>query len=273
MSENTNPFRRVGFGNYDRMVVSKQTDFDPTPANKPSFTGKNLHVFVNNKKVANLEQMTYSIQTETMGKYVMGRSDPQAFNKGKRAIVGSFVFAQFDEHALLEAVFELSRRRPPIRTLGDVWQSYGSGSVPAYLAMKGQIKTTYTLPDGTTSTELRGEIPGSYLNQNYGLQGMSASELNRQVEAQLQQAATIAGAQLFNYVDMLPPFDMVIIAVNELGNAARMALFGVEISQESGGYSMNELDNSLGFTFTATGYEPLRPFRVDGNTLVNRGIY
>lgn len=43
------------------------------------------------------------------------------------------------------------------------------------------------------------------------------------------------------YVDQLPPFDIVLIAVNEYGKAATMRIFGAEILNEGSGFSIDDM--------------------------------
>ena len=43
------------------------------------------------------------------------------------------------------------------------------------------------------------------------------------------------------YVDQLPPFDVVIVAANEYGQAAQMRIYGVEILNEGTGFSIDDM--------------------------------
>jgi len=43
------------------------------------------------------------------------------------------------------------------------------------------------------------------------------------------------------YVDQLPPFDVVIVAANEYGQAASMRIYGVEILNEGSGFSIDDM--------------------------------
>lgn len=43
------------------------------------------------------------------------------------------------------------------------------------------------------------------------------------------------------YVDQLPPFDAVIVAANEYGQAATMRIYGIEILNEGSGFSIDDI--------------------------------
>lgn len=43
------------------------------------------------------------------------------------------------------------------------------------------------------------------------------------------------------YVDQIPPFDTVIIAANEYGQAAQMRIYGIEILNEGSGFSIDDI--------------------------------
>lgn len=55
------------------------------------------------------------------------------------------------------------------------------------------------------------------------------------------------------YVDQIPPFDVVISAVNEYGARASMTLIGVELMNENSGFSIDDIVVEQQYTFIATG--------------------
>lgn len=55
------------------------------------------------------------------------------------------------------------------------------------------------------------------------------------------------------YVDQIPPFDVVISAVNEYGARASMTLVGVELMNENSGFSIDDIVVEQQYTFIATG--------------------
>jgi hypothetical protein len=61
------------------------------------------------------------------------------------------------------------------------------------------------------------------------------------------------------YVDQIPPFDVVISAVNEYGARASMTLFGVELMNENSGFSIDDIVVEQQYTFIATGITAWAP--------------
>lgn len=58
------------------------------------------------------------------------------------------------------------------------------------------------------------------------------------------------------YVDQIPPFDVVISAVNEYGAKANMTITGVELMNENSGFSIDDIVVEQQYTFIATGVTP-----------------
>jgi hypothetical protein len=58
------------------------------------------------------------------------------------------------------------------------------------------------------------------------------------------------------YVDQIPPFDVVISAVNEYGARASMTVSGVELMNENSGFSIDDIVVEQQYTFIATGITP-----------------
>lgn len=86
-----------------------------------------------------------------------------------------------------------------------------------------------------------------------------------------QYRQLIAGAQgsgespLYPLADMLPPFDIVITAANEYGAFSKMKIFGVNIVDEGGTMSIEDLVTESQYTFMARGIEPWTPFFPNNN--------
>jgi hypothetical protein len=248
-------FRRYAYGNRYRIVGEDQRSFDDEMANKPVFTGGDLQAWINNIKVGNLESITCSISVEVAGNYVMGRRDAVLYSTGKRVLVGSLVFSQYDKHALLEQVFQVSRNN--IATIGDLWSP---DHTDAYsLASDNAVLTT---PTGVGASAAYLELArdedtggGSFL----GALGLTREQFNEQLKEQLVTTARLVGARKFNYSDQLPPFDLTLTGVTQAGQAAACSIFGIQISQETFGFSQNDIGNSVGMSFVALAATPWRP--------------
>lgn len=60
------------------------------------------------------------------------------------------------------------------------------------------------------------------------------------------------------YHDQIPPFDVVLTALTEMGIAARMSVLGVEILNSGSGISIDDITTDENFTYVATGVTPWR---------------
>jgi len=70
------------------------------------------------------------------------------------------------------------------------------------------------------------------------------------------------------YVDQLPPFDVVIVAANEYGQAASMRIYGIEILNEGSGFSIDDMviENQMTYVCrTILPWQRLGSWDVDGD--------
>lgn len=261
----SNPFQRyaysplnAGNGAYKNIPVD-QTIFPET------FSGGDLQAFINNQKVPNLESITWSISTEIVGNYVMGRRDPMSYTKGKRVIVGSMAFQQWDRHAILEQIYQLSTRG--VVDQYDLWNTLGGAPASQIIASQDwSIFTTnkgVNLGNGSTEPTGQGQTIGIGSGVNSFMRGLSQTAWEQELRQQARQTAALIGAQRLSYTDMLPPFDITIVGVNPGGAASFCTIFGIAVSQETAGWSMNDLNNTMGVSFAAMHVSPWRPILGD----------
>lgn len=76
------------------------------------------------------------------------------------------------------------------------------------------------------------------------------------------------------YVDQIPPFDIVVVAANEYGNAASMRIYGVEILNEGSGFSVDDIviENQMTYVCrTILPWQPLGSWDFDTGAFVEGG--
>lgn len=56
-----------------------------------------------------------------------------------------------------------------------------------------------------------------------------------------------------HYADEIPPFDITISFMNEMGKASSLSIYGVEISNEGMGLSIDDITTEKACTFVARG--------------------
>lgn len=261
MNQQTNPWNRRAYGALDPSFYS---DVDSgAPLVPQTFAGRDLVAYINNIKVGNLEAVTWSSSTEVVGNYAMGNADALGYTKGKRVIVGSLSMTQWDRHVLLEQVFNLSGNalssNKPL-TQGDLW-SPGSVGNAIRSSRNFTIAGLNTSIGGTGAqqvTQANVDDTTAMLNTSVA-RGVSRTDYARILRDQVQDAARQMAARRINYSDQIPPFDLTLVGVNDAGYSAYATIFGITITQETAGFSMNDLGNTVGMSFVALNISPWRP--------------
>lgn len=251
-------------------------EVEANTSNPPTFAGGDLFIYINNIRVGNLESLTYTVSTETVGNYNMGDRNPKAFTQGKRMVAGSMVFSQYDRHAVLQGVFNLTKLG--VRTLGDLWENTGAINAADALITKNTTLSmgNNTLPGATSVAPTY--VPAvdatntTRIVDAYNLRGVSLESFNRELLEQLRQTARLIAATRLTYSDQLPPFDMTIIGMEKSGRAARAAIFGIQFVQETAGWTQNDLGSSMGLSFVARHVDPWSPIEMDARTAVIPGF-
>ena len=168
-----------------------------------SFSGVDIRVVIEGQNLGTLQAISYAIQREKAPIYVMGRVDPLSFSRGKRGIAGTLITLMLDRHLLYQLPFA------DLKFIADVDELWASTS-------------------NLNSAAL--DPAGGLADINLPAQQLDPSNL----------AAAYREANAW-YVDQLPPFDAVIIAQNEYGNAAQMRIYGIEILNEGAGFSIDDI--------------------------------
>jgi hypothetical protein len=176
-----------------------------------SFSGADIKAVFGNKEVGNLMAVSYAIQREKAPIYVLGEANPRAFSRGKRGIAGSLIFIQFDTHAILEQ-FD-----------GDK-----AGTLGMFIKKKHEVDPS-DLREQTGPAQRTGEMLS-----NNGDDPTQMGEL----------------AKAF-YADQLPPFDVTVAALNELGVAANCVIHNVELMNEGWGMGIEDRQADMQTTYLA----------------------
>lgn len=167
-----------------------------------SFSGVDIRAVVEGETIGALQAISYAVQREKAPIYVMGRVDPLSFSRGKRGIAGTIITLMLDQHVMLNLPFA------DMEFVADNDEIFPSTSA---------------------------------LNEATGAGGLADLEEVGQVDfsaGNLSDNYTISKTW---YVDQLPPFDAVIVAANEYGQAATMRIYGIEILNEGSGFSIDDI--------------------------------
>jgi len=176
-----------------------------------SFSGVDIKAVIGGNIVGTLQAVSYAVQREKAPIYVMGRVDPLSFSRGKRGIAGTLISLMLDEHLLFTPTFSA----PNMQFLADKDEIYAS---PGDLNI---ANTTADLSPLSTDTFDASDLSDSFQPNNAW------------------------------YVDQVPPFDIVIVAANEYGQAATMRIYGAEILNEGSGFSIDDIVIENQMTYVA----------------------
>jgi hypothetical protein len=260
----TNIFQRYAYSpslNYKKVEGIEQSEGN----NMVVFSGGDMQAYINNIKVGNLESVTWSISVEVVGNYVMGKRDAVIYTTGKRVVVGSMVLSQYDRHALLEQVFRV--RKNNINTVASLWSmdvnnriqvgqgNEGTNLTASQLAAQNARWQAINIDNSPNSAE------GDYGN----MRGISRGTFEVELDRMKLDAARTAGAQKIKYSDQLPAFDLTLVGFTKGGEGARCSIFGLQVTQETAGFSQNDLGNSVGMSFVALAVDPWQS--IDGSAL------
>jgi hypothetical protein len=273
MNDNTrrnNPFQRYAYSPRYNYTKASGIEYNNEGNNMVVFSGGDMQAYINNIKVGNLESVTWSISVEVVGNYVMGRRDAVIYTTGKRVVVGSMVLSQYDRHALLEQVFQLTKNGKD--TMGSLWSAETPNTGLGNPGSAGGFSTTSAGVGGVNSTNRNQDETVVSGPNTVLLRGISRSAYEQELLRMEEDAARAAAAVKFNYSDQLPPFDLTLVGVTKGGDAARCSIFGMQITQETAGFSQNDLGNSVGMSFVGLAVSPWRAIDGSGLEIANRNL-
>ena len=167
-----------------------------------SFSGVDIRAVIGGKPIGQLQAISYAVQREKAPIYVMGSADPRSFSRGKRGIAGTIITLMLDQHVLFGEVFS------EMRAILD----------------KDEI---YPQLNSLTEADDVADLDLGSLDPSFVFDPGNVSDAYQSNQAW--------------YVDQLPPFDVVIVAANEYGQAAQMRIYGVEILNEGSGFSIDDM--------------------------------
>jgi hypothetical protein len=198
-----------------------------------SFAGADYRCMIGPFYFAELQAISYSVTREKAPVYTMGSADPRAYARNKRGIAGSFVWINFDRHALLNLFYQAAGK---------------------FVADSDEVRPQYQ----------NGDVYGS---QTAVFNSSLFRDVGPSVGAtidQLADAAVVTGIGSWTelatpwFSDQILPFDVTMGAANEYGAAAGLKILGVEILNEGTGMSIDDVVTETSTTFVARSIEPLQ---------------
>ena len=217
-----------------------------------SFSGADIKAMFAGVAFSELQALSYSIEREKAGIWTLGQVNPRSFLCCKRAIAGTCVALNFDRHPLLDLfdytggyfMSDVDDIRPDWKNPDDLdsFNLYSSAVVneEGYVdgATWGQVASQYTSNPG--------DMPGP------------------ETVAAFQESAVTSPyddqrpAKVW-HVDQIMPFNIAVAAANEYGHAASMKIYGVELLNETSGFSVDDMVVETSWTFVAREIGPWQP--------------
>lgn len=188
-----------------------------------TFSGVDITAVIDTVPVGDLNGISYSISREKAPVYTMGSADPRGFSRGKRGIAGSMVFAQFDRQSMHQIIHD-GKHFYYRHEYEPTSIMKGLNSAPSYWQNYENIFKTDDTTTGVTSTTVD------------------------TVKATAE------------YLDQVMPFDITLAAQNEYGLSAWKAMIGIEILNEGGGLSVDDIINEVQCTFVCRSLTPWIPW-------------
>lgn len=201
-----------------------------------AFSGCDIIATFNGISIGELQGLTYSVSREKSPIYTMGSAEPRSFARGKRGLAGTLVFTVFNRDALIEEF----KGKMDTQHLGI--QKFKSEGSREFLSVEDWDAQMSSYSTGGNSEPTSDGTTGGKVSDMVG------------------EFAPI-------YADELLPFDITITFANEYGARAVLTIYGVELLNEGGGFSINSVESQKAYTFVARRIDYMKA--LDENTDAN----
>jgi hypothetical protein len=185
-----------------------------------SFSGSDVVVIFGDQYIGECMSFTIGVNREAGPLYTMGRKEPIAIPKGKRAIGGSFILAQLGYDALLQYYSSI---------MGDKSKS------PIWIRKDENIPIT----EGQ-------RVAGQVINANNNQTDIGATVTSIQNSGDLW-----VNLDTPNYVDQMPAFNATVVGLNEQNKKMGFRVYGITIVNEGMALSIEEINMEKRYTFIA----------------------
>ena len=197
-----------------------------------TFSGVDMFAMLDNMHLATLQGIAISVTREKVPVYRMGSASPVSVSRGKRGIAGSLQFILFDRDAMNEIMINENNyywaHADEINYFNNTFNPANRWSD----ALDQLGRDAYDPATGGGNPYFLDDQPA----------GAAIGELETMAISRKKQA---------EFMDQIYPFDVNLIGQNEYGNGAAMAVIGLEIVNEGGGVSIDDLTNETNATYIA----------------------
>jgi len=220
--------------------------------------GCDITAIFDNLQLATLTGVAVSVTREKAPVYTFGSANPRSISRGKRGVAGSLMFTLFDrdafhslfideDHWYYAHLDEVNWLTNPLNVAAYRGLYFDEGDVTG----GGASPITDSL--GTTGVQ-NATGPGGAPTSNRQAQPSNNDPTQGGATGGTVGARTVKKAA--TYADQVFPFDITLVAQNEYGNASYSSINGVEIINEGGGVSMDDITNEQQMTYIAITRQP-----------------
>lgn len=241
---------------------NKKFDVESYTRTFSSFSGADVVATFNGRVIAELQGISYTVTREKAPIYTMGSPDPRSFSRGKRGISGQVVFAQFDRDALVD---EMNKSYTGAPAMGKIQQykanMSGLGSMSGQQGLEDQILRGLISSKNSTGMNTYGINTWDDQMTQLGYMGVS--------EGDDMNTDNFTDLYTPEYADQLLPFNVAVTMANEYGSRAGMEIYGLELLNESSGFSIDDVVSAKAYTFVARklkGVKPKESLRATGQS-------
>lgn len=201
-----------------------------------TFGGCDIVAAFNGKVIGELQGITYSVNREKAPVYTLGSAEPRSFSRGKRGIAGSLVFTVFNRDVLI-----------------DEFKDKMNGETLGIQKFKSEASR-----ENLSIEDWDAQMSG------YATQGNTTPNQDGTTGGKVSDLVTKTAPK---YADELLPFDITITFANEYGQKAVLVIYGVELINEGGGFSIDSVSTEKAYTFVARRIDSMKA--LDGNSDAN----
>jgi len=231
-----------------------------------TYSGVDITAIFDNISLATMTGIAISVTREKAPVYTFGSANPRSISRGKRGTAGSMMFTLFDrdafyglflsdDHKYFAHADEINWLTNPINAsmaIGLYYQNFqgananvGQNGQLAGLGANGQ---NFSVDQGNLDPVTGQPLtpPPAVVNQGANPVALQAGQTS---------AGGFVGARTVKrsaqFADQVMPFDITLIAQNEYGHASAAGVLGVEVINEGGGISMDDITNEQQMTYIA----------------------
>jgi len=241
-----------------------------------TFSGIDITAIFDNLVLATLSGIATSLTREKVPVFTFGSANARSISRGKRACAGSMQFTLFDRDAfyslfLDESHFyyahanEIAYLTNPINAsefTGLFFETADTSNAFSDFQQEAGIENPTGLnpPAGTS-------LAGREITFNTADAATSGQVIQGQAGANIpagRAAGALSVKKAAQHADQVYPFDITLVAQNEYGRAASCAVIGVEVINEGGGISVDDITNEQQMTYIAITKLPWTPLTQEG---------